>query len=75
MPTPSPAVGGSPHSSALNVVLVNDHGLLLASRGETCLGFEALALLDGIVQFAEAIGQLARGGVGLEALGRPRGRC
>ena len=69
MPMPSPAVGGRPHSSARDVVLVDRHRLVLSGRGQTSLVFETSALLDGVVELAEAVREFAPGGVGLEALG------
>ena len=64
--------GGMPYSMRAQVVLVVAHRLLVAARLRRHLRREALALVDGVDQLGERVGQLAPGDDELEALGQLR---
>ncbi len=68
IPMPTPPVGGIPCSSALDEVLVVRLRLFVAALQLLRLLLEAAALLVGVVQLAEAVGDLDPAGERLEAL-------
>ncbi len=66
-PIPNPPVGRQPVLECLHVVLVDRLGLLVTAGPEAGLVLEARRLIDGIVQLAVRVGQLAAGHDHLEA--------
>ena len=72
-PMPSPPVGGSPTSSAAQVVLVERVRLVVAGRAaRAALAEQALALVVRIVQLAEGVADLHAAEERLEALDQAR---
>ena len=74
MPMPIPPVGRQAVLERLQVGLVEGHGLLVALVGEAPLGLEARALLVGVVELGERVGELHPAREGLEALDEARAR-
>ena len=56
MPMPHPPVGGRPTSSRY-IILVIEHGFIVARVFLSHLLFESVGLVFGIIQLAKAIGQ------------------
>ena len=73
---PEPAGRRQPVLERAQVVLVDVAGLLVAGRLRGRLGLEALPLVDGVVELAVGVGQLAPADDDLEALDeRGSSRC
>ena len=68
MPMPSPPVGGQAVAEGADVVFVHGVGFVVAAGFLFELGFEAEALLDGVVEFGEGVADFEAADVELEAL-------
>ena len=68
MPMPSPPVGGKAVAEGADIVLVHAVGFFVAAFFLGHLGFEAAALLVGVVELGEGVADLEAADVELESL-------